>query len=72
MIEAVKPETLYLILPYKISQVAMLYARGSGISLSDAVRDIYRSETYRRLEREETKLWHYGPVALYEYFIENG
>ncbi len=27
--------------------------------------------TYRLLEDEETKLWHYGPVALYQIFLEN-
>lgn len=71
MIQAVTKDNLYLILPYKVSQLAMLYARHFGVSTTDAIRAIYRSNTYRRLEREETKLWHYGPVALFEYLIEN-
>ena len=71
MIQAITKDNLYLILPYKVSQLAVLYARKSGISLSEAIKRIYKSRTYKVLEREETKLWHYGPVALLEYLDEN-
>ena len=30
----------------------------------------YRSETYKRLTDESTKYWHYGPVALYQEWME--
>jgi hypothetical protein len=66
MIQAVTPETLYLILPFKVSQLAVLYSERHGISTSEAIQIIYRSQTYKRLEREQTKLWHLGPVALLE------
>lgn len=69
--KAITPEQLYLILPYKISQLSMLIANKLGMSILDAIRAIYRSNTYRDLSREETKLWHLGPVALFEYFQEN-
>ena len=36
------------------------------IGIVEAVKRIYASATYKRLEKEETKLWHYGPVALYQ------
>lgn len=71
MIQAVTKNNLYLILPYKVSQLAVLYARNSGVSAAEAIKTIYRSNTYQQLEREETKLWHYGPVALMEYMKEN-
>lgn len=71
MINAITRENLYLILPYKVSQLAVLYANKFGGSPSEALKKIYRSKTYKDLEREETKLWHYGPVALLEYFEEN-
>lgn len=32
---------------------------------------IYKSATYRELEKEETKLWHLGPVALYQMFLDD-
>ncbi len=72
MINAITPETLYLILPHKVSQLAVLYANKKGISNREALIHIYRSDTYRRLEDESTKLWHYGPVALLEELEENG
>ena len=46
--------------------MASLLFEDTGISLSEAVKTIYASDTYRRLETESTKLWHLGPVALYE------
>ena len=39
------------------------------ISIAEAIREIYASETYRLLEEEETKRWHWGPVALYQDFL---
>ena len=69
--KAITQDSLYLILPYKISQLSMLISKKQGISILDAIRAIYRSKTYSDLAREETKLWHLGPVALYEYYQEN-
>lgn len=64
-------DNLYLLLPSKVAGVAQIYAEVHGIPPLDALRLFYRSNTYKRLEKEETKLWHYGPVALYEEFMEN-
>lgn len=71
MINAITPESLYLLLPGKVSQLAVLYAEKYGVDTRQALIEIYRSETYRRLEDESTKLWHYGPVALLEEISEN-
>lgn len=70
--KAITPEQLYLILPYKVSQLSMLISKKVGLSILDAIRSVYRSNTYRDLSCEETKLWHLGPVALFEYYQENG
>lgn len=67
----ISQENLYLILPFKVSQLAMLYAKKFNTTVLDAIKTIYRSNTYKELEREETKLWHLGPVALLEYLSEN-
>ena len=32
-------DNLYLILPYKVSQLAMLYAKNFGVDIIDAIRD---------------------------------
>lgn len=71
MINAITPETLYLLLPSKVSQMAVLYAKKFNVSVIDAIKAIYRSNTYKALEREESKLWHLGPVALMEYMAEH-
>ena len=68
MINSITPEKLYLILPFKVSQLAFLLTQKLGISDREALVEIYGSETYRQLENEKTKLWHLGPVALLEYF----
>ena len=63
-------QNLYLLLPGKVSRMAVMYASDFGLTITEALNRIYRSETYRQLEDEETKLWHYGPVALYQLFLE--
>ena len=62
----VMQDNLYLFLPSKISWMAEMLSEDKNVSIVDAVKEIYSSETYRHLETEETKLWHLGPVALYE------
>lgn len=62
-------ENLYLILPGKVSRVACFYAQEHQV-LVDALRLFYRSETYKRLADESTKYWHFGPVALYQEWME--
>lgn len=71
MIEAITPDRLYLILPFKISQLAVLYAKKFGVTTVEAIKAIYGSKTYRDLEREETKLWQLGPVGLLEHITEH-
>lgn len=62
-------DNLYLILPSKVSRMAEMLAEDSGKSIVQAVKDIYNSEVYKRLEQESTKEWHLGPVALYQEFL---
>ena len=59
-------DNLYLILPSKVSRMAEMLAEDSGKSIVQAVKDIYFSDAYKRLEQESTKQWHLGPVALYQ------
>jgi hypothetical protein len=49
--------------------VAEMLAEDSGKSIVQAVKDIYLSDVYKRLEQESTKQWHLGPVALYQEFL---
>lgn len=63
-------QNLYLLLPGKVSKMAVMYAGDFGLTITEALKRIYQSATYRLLEDEETKLWHLGPVALYQIFLE--
>lgn len=61
----VTQDNLYLFLPPKVMWVAGYMNKNEGIGVVEAVRRIYSSPIYNRLEREDTKTWHLGPVALY-------
>ena len=59
-------QNLYLLLPSKMSWLATMLAEEKGISIVEAMTMLYTSTFYARLADESTKLWHLGPVALYE------
>lgn len=65
MIGEINQSNIHLLLPSKVSRMAEMLADDENISLTDAIKRIYLSETYRKLENEESKLWHLGPVDLY-------
>lgn len=65
----VSQQNLYLFLPSKICWMAEILSDEQQIGIVEAVKRIYASATYKRLEIEETKLWHYGPVALYQDYV---
>ncbi len=57
---------LYLLLPSKVAWLADMLSEDKNISIVEAMKAIYSSDTYKRLENESTKLWHLGPVAIYQ------
>ena len=63
-------KNLHLILPSKVSWVAGMLAEDRNMSTLEAVKAFYGSETYKQLEKEETKMWHLGPVALYQSLLK--
>lgn len=66
MIGEVNQSNLYLLLPSKISWLASMLVENKGVSTIDAIKYIYSSKLYQRLQDESTKMWHLGPVDLYE------
>jgi hypothetical protein len=42
-----------------------MLAEDENISIVDAIKRIYASKMYKKLQDESTKYWHLGPVALY-------
>jgi len=65
----VTQENVHLLIPSKLSWMANMLAEDKGISIVEAMKMLYSSEVYARLEKESTKVWHLGPVALYEEFL---
>ena len=70
MINEINQNNLYLLLPSKISWLATMLAEEKNISLLSAIKKIYSSKLYTKLQNENTKMWHLGPVALYEELTE--
>lgn len=62
----VNQNNLYLLIPSKASWVASMLIEDTGSSIVDAIKEIYVSQMYKSLEREDSKFWHLGPVALYQ------
>lgn len=65
MIGEINQDNLYLLLPSKVSRLADMIQKNRHRSLVDAIKEIYISDVYKQLEQEETKMWHLGPVDLY-------
>ncbi len=62
-------QNVHLLLPSKLSWMANMLAEDNGISIVEAMKLLYSSDVYTRLEKEATKAWHLGPVALYEEYL---
>ena len=66
----VTQHNLHLLLPSKVSRMAVMLVEDEDVSMVDAMIRLYSSRVYARLEDESTKAWNLGPVALYEEFQE--
>ncbi len=66
MIGEINQGNLYLLLPSKISWLASMLVEYKGMNITDAIKTIYGSKLYKKLKVENTKMWHLGPVALYQ------
>lgn len=71
MIGEINQSNLYLLLPAKVSHMAVFMIKDKKITLIEAIKRIYTSDTYKLLEKEETKMWHLGPVDLYNETASN-
>ncbi|HAT61150.1 MAG TPA: hypothetical protein DCS83_01190 [Prevotella sp.] len=70
MIPQITQDNLYLLLPGKIVAVVSMYIKEHHVPALEALRQFYKSNTYKELERENTKLWHWGPVAIYQEYLD--
>ena len=58
--------TLTLLVP----QVINLICENYPLDEMAASREFYESKVYSLLEQEETKLWHFSPLTLFNMFDE--
>ncbi len=65
MIGEINQQNLYLLLPSKVCRLATMIQNQKHISLIEAIKEVYASDLYKKMEQEESKLWHLGPVDLY-------
>jgi len=63
-------DNIHLLIPSKVALVCSIYAQEHNSDYLDAIKNFYMSKLYQNLENEETKLWHLGPVALYQMWEE--
>ena len=66
MIGEINQDNLHLLLPSKISWLASMLVEYKNMNITDAIKTIYGSKLYKKLKVESTKMWHLGPVALYQ------
>ena len=65
--EQKKFESMMMLIVPKIIQ---LIVENNSIDEVDASIKFYRSQVYKKLEHEETKLWHLSPLTLYNMYEE--
>lgn len=53
-----------------IPRLARMIMEKQVLNEKEALTQLYNSELYRQLEREETKLWHLSVLSLYELWFE--
>ena len=66
MIGEINQDNLHLLLPSKISWLASMLVEYKGMNITEAIKTIYGSKLYKKLKVESTKMWHLGPVAMYQ------
>ena len=66
MIGEINQSNLHLLLPSKVSWLASMLVEYKRMNVTEAIKTIYCSKLYKKLKVESTKMWHLGPVALYQ------
>jgi hypothetical protein len=58
------------ILPLKVQPVIGLLMRQEKLPFREALHYLYSSQLYELLAREETKVWYYSPMLLFDLLVE--
>ena len=58
------------ILTLLVPQVVQLICENDSVDEVEASREFYESKVYSLLEQEDTKLWHFSPLTLFNMYAE--
>ena len=61
---------LSVVLSMTVPKIIELILENSKLSELEATEQFYSSQVYALLEDEETKLWHFSPLTLYNMYEE--
>ena len=53
-----------------VPQIIAIISTRTGCDEQTAIRSFYSSKVYALLEQEDTKLWHFSPLTLFNMFDE--
>lgn len=68
----INQDNVYLLLPNKVAQLANRLVENGVVSDEvSAIRIVYNSSVYAKLEIEKNKYWWLGLNALYQELLEN-
>ncbi|MCQ2380535.1 MAG: hypothetical protein MJ025_06420 [Victivallaceae bacterium] len=70
MLETMTEEALCGFIPGKAARITTLIRQERPMELKQALLTFYRSDAYKLLEREETKLWHASPAQIYAKYLK--
>ena len=56
------------ILTLLVPQVVQLICENDSVDEVEASREFYESKVYSLLEQEDTKLWHFSPLTLFNMY----
>ncbi len=59
-----------VIMPQIISNLCEMISDKQKISEEEATKKLYNSKLYEYLEKEDTKVWHYSTLTLYNLLLE--
>lgn len=57
-------------LEFIIPRLVRMLMEKQALTEKEALTQLYSSELYRQLEREETKLWHLSVPTLYDLWVK--
>ena len=58
------------VLTMLVPQIVQLICENDTVDEMTASRELYESRVYALLEQENTKLWHFSPLTLYNMYDE--